>query len=665
MLIPLSWISEYTKVTMPFPKLATLMSEVGLTIEKWEEKDEDIVFDTEVTPNRSDWLSVIGTAREIAAATNEAFDYKEVVVPLKGKPTTLPITVRNNFQVCPRICTISISGVEVKASPDWLKKRIKQIGLRPINNLVDITNYVLWELGTPIHTFDYDKIVGAEMTVTLTRGGEKFRSLDGLDYTLPPDAIIISDAKRIIDLVPLKGGENTSITSETKNVLMHTIVVDPVITRKTSQALGLRSDASALSERGVDPNSLPKGLHRALSLILELAGGEVASEMIDTKDQEFEPMERRLSHDQLEKVIGVGFEEKTVLSIFKRLELPTRVKNGVYTVSVPTFRPDLQIEEDLIEEVARIYNYNNLPKTLPVGGVPTSKVAYARDFDREYATKQLLTALGYSETFTYSLIDDTKLEALGIDPTKTLRITNPISRDYEYLRPNLLGNLLDSIRANVANFAEVKLFELGKRYLGETLDSVTEEYWLWAGVTGSDFSKAKGEAERVLQSLGVSYKIRPARPSDNHYWFHPGRTAHIESQEGHYLGVIGEVAPTLLAEWKINGRVVGWGINYDLATKLGRKERVYQPVPRYPAITNDISFVTKPHTLVGEIIDLIKQSSPLVSSAELIDTHENTKTLRITYQDKTKNLAEKDVAVVRTKIIANLTKELAITPKDV
>ncbi|MBI3887550.1 hypothetical protein HY310_00595, partial [Candidatus Microgenomates bacterium] len=369
---------------------AARMSEVGLTIEVWHKDGEDIVFDPEVTPNRPDWLSVTGIAREVAAATNSKLKLPNPKEAPKPK-TKLELDYRDNPEICPRTSRILIKGVKVKSSPEWLQKRIKQIGLRPINNLVDITNYVLWMHGIPLHVFDYDKIRGHKMECVLSKGREEFRSLDGIDYQLPKDAIIIKDVGRVIDLLPLKGGENTAVSNNTTNVLLHSIVCDPVITRRTSQALGLRSDSSAVSERGVDPNGTTKACLTALELILELAGGEVASELTETPKNPLPSWKVSIDHQKIEEVLGIKIDPKKVKQIWESLDLKVEKQ---YEVTIPTFRNDIKIEADLIEEVGRIIGYNSFPKTLPASPVPTNPVAYTHDYDFDLNVRNILKGSG-------------------------------------------------------------------------------------------------------------------------------------------------------------------------------------------------------------------------------------------------------------------------------
>ncbi len=649
MLIPLSWLKEYVDIKTPFPKLAERLSEVGLTVEKWEEKDDDLIFDPEITPNRPDWMSVYGIAREVAATTGAKLKDPTPKIEIKKPKNSLSITVKPNYDLVPRKTSVIIKNVKVKPSPEWLQKRIKQVGLRPINNLVDITNYVLWIYGSLLHVFDYDKIRGHQMIIEQAKGGEEFRSLDGLNYKLPKDAVIIKDVGRVIDLLPIKGGENTAASNSTKNVLLHSVVVDPVLTRRTSQALNLRSDSSTIAERGLDPNGTIRAVTHALALILELAGGEVASDISDLKAFEFKPWTVEMSHQKLEKVLGIAITPAQVKKILEGLELKVE---GQYKVTIPTWRNDLHIEEDIIEEVGRIHGYNNFPKTLPVSAVPTTTVAYARDFDFEHQIKQTLKGAGYSEIYTYSLVSEDQLVKLAIDPTKVLRVDNSISRDYEYLRPLLLGSLLEAIKLNLPNFPEIKLFELGKVYKGESVDQAKEQTFLSCMLSGEKFLEAKGACELLLNELGLTADFSFAEPGKIP-GSHPGRSATIKIGKEE-IGFIGEVHPTILARFGIKTHVTGWFLNYQKLESLAITDKIYQPVPKYPAIVEDLSLVIPTKALYGDVVAAIKKTSNLITSIDLVDTHETSKTLRLTYLDRSKNLTDKDVSEIRQKILNHL-----------
>lgn len=662
MLIPLSWLKEYVDIKMPFPELALKMSSAGLTIEKWEEKDGDIIFDPEVTPNRPDWLSVYGIAREISAVTGaklKPIPENLQTAKLQTRGQKLPIIIKPNYDIVPRIATVIIKGVKVKSSPDWLQKRIKQIGLRPINNLVDITNFVLWTYGSLLHSFDYDRIRGHQMVVDLSKGGEDFRSLDGINYKLPKNSIIIKDVGRIIDLLPLKGGENTATFTDTKNILLHSVVVDPILTRRTSQSLGLRSDSSAIAEKGLDPNGAIIALNFALKLILDLAGGEIASDLLDSKEKEFESWTVELRHEKLEKVLGIPIDSKNVMSIFERLELTPKSSNGTYSVEIPTFRPDLKIEEDLIEEIGRIIGYNNFPKTLPASPMPTHKVAFAKDYDFETRVKQVLISAGLAEIYTYSLVSESDLKQQEIDPAKNLRIKNPISRDYEYLRPTLLGNLLKAVKQNLPNFQNIKLFELGKVYKGENLNKFSEEYALTGVSSGEKFYETKGLVEKLLSDLNIPFDIEASEV--NSPLMHAGRSAQVKSGK-ETIGFVGELNPGLLIKYGIKEHITAWSLNFDSIEKLARPGVKFHPIPKYPAVFEDVTIIIPETVTFRDVVHAIKDTSRLIENIAIVDTHEDNKTLRLTYQDSSKNLTEKEVSEVRGKFLKKL-KELGVKEK--
>ena len=425
MLAPISWLKEFVEIKNSMKELMWKMTEAGLTCEAYKtirlassaynKSGDEIVLDFEVTPNRPDWMSIVGIAREISAIFDTKFKEPDSKVSIPTIKNPLEIKIVPNYKIVPRVTSVIIRNVSVKASPPWMQKKLRQVGLRPINNLVDITNYVLWLYGNSLHVFDYDKIKDKRMSVEEAKGGEAFRSLDGLEYTLPKGAIIIKDKDRVIDLIPLKGGENTAVSDKTKNVLLHSIICNPIAVRRVSQTLGLRSDSSAIAERGMDPRGTIKALEHALSLILELAGGEVASEIFDHKEKEFIPWTLELGLKNLEKVLGINVPKKEVLDILTRLRLSPKLRRDRVECTVPTYRGDLKLEEDLIEAVARIHGYNAFPKTLPIGQVPTKLIPYYKDYRIDERVKHLLIAAGYSEVYTYSLVSEKDLNLIGIN----------------------------------------------------------------------------------------------------------------------------------------------------------------------------------------------------------------------------------------------------------
>lgn len=618
MIAPLSWLKQYININLKPEKLGEKLTEVGLGCEKITKTQDDVIFELEITPNRPDWLSIIGVAREIAAVENKKINYPKLKTNLKPKKETklLPLKIYPNFTITPRLSGIIINNITVKESPEWLKNRLESIGQRSINNIVDITNYVMWELGNPLHSFDYHKIKDNKMWIKQSKGGEKFESVDDVTYHLPKDAITYEDTEKIFDLVGIKGGKNSGTYPDTKAVFIAVEVDDPVLIRKASQSLGLRSDASAIFERGVNKGGTIDTLKRTVDLILETAGGEIASELIDLKEQDFKPWKLNLRLNRLEKIIGIKIPEKEVLSLLDRLNLdPKLLKEKIIQCTIPTYRNDLQIEEDLIEEVARLYGYNNFPKTMPEESIPTEQIPYFKNYKLDEKIKNILTSCGFNEIYTYSLISEKDLENSKINSDRILRIDNPVSREFEYLRPTLKCNLLKAFKLNLSNFQKINLFELGKVYLGQNLDETKEAYFLSGISNEKNYQQIKGLLEFLFKKLAI--KEDPTK----------------------FIEVLDN---TIFFEFDIT--------NYLSSLIPAAK---FIPLPKYPSIVEDMSIIA-PKISYEKITSLIKEQSKLIIDVKLLDVYENKKTFRITYQDINKNLTNDEISIIREKIINKL-----------
>src|SRR3990167_4621324 len=331
MIVPLSWLKEYVDITLTPKELGEKLTEVGLGCEKIIKTKDDVIFELEITPNRPDCLSIIGVAREIAAIENKKIKFPQLPNILKTQKP-LPLIVKTDSKINPRFTGIIISGIKVGESPKWLKEKLEKMNQRPINNIVDITNYVMLELGNPIHAFDYDKIKGATMIVSQTKGGEKFESVDKVSYHLPKDAVVISDKEKIIDLCGIKGGRNSGTYESTKTIFIRVPVEIPNLIRRTSLSLGLRSDASSIFERGVNTGGTIDALKRCADLVLQLAGGEIASNLYDIKNQDFKPWKLKLRKERLNKILGIEIPMKKTLEILESLNLsPISTKDTIET----------------------------------------------------------------------------------------------------------------------------------------------------------------------------------------------------------------------------------------------------------------------------------------------------------------------------------------------
>jgi len=645
MLVPISWLKDYIEIKLPLKDLMWRLTEIGLTSEKLEKINGEEVLDIEVTANRPDWMSILGVAYEIAAIQGDKVKEPQIKKLAKSKKT-FEIKVKNNFQAIERWSAIIISGIEIKPSPEWLQKRILSVGLRPINNVVDITNFVMFEMGMPMHAFDYDEIKGHEMTFMLSQGGEEFTSVDELPYKLPKDAIIIKDKERIIDLAGIKGGLNSGIKANTKNILLHSTINNPVLIRRTSIALGLRSDASAIYERGPDKGGTIKAIKRATNLILETAGGEVASDLIDLKQKEFKPYPLDLNLKRLNEVLGVEIKKEKVIKILSSLNLNPKAKGEKITCIIPTKRSDLKIEEDLIEEVARIYGYNNFPLTLPEGKVKEEKIAYFKDDKIEKRLREIMIASGYSETMNYSLISEKIIKDSLSDPEKHIKIKNPVSLDYQYLRSSLIPSLILAAKLNTDK--TVKLFEIDKVF-------PDEKYKVSAIGKGIEFREFKGAIDLILEKLGIE-NYETIFEVENQI-FHPAKSGTIKVKESN-IGYFGEINPQVRENFAV--KEILWAFELDLeALKNSSKIRTFFPVSSYPPQIEDLTFVFPPKTKIGEVIESIRKTSDLIRNVELKDIYQDAFTFRITYQSNKKTLNDAEIASLREKIIEEIKKKYA------
>lgn len=630
MLAPLSWLKDYVDITLPPKELGDRLTEIGLGTEKIIKAEKDVIFEFEITPNRPDLLSIIGIAREIAAIEEKKVKYPHLSQAVGGQSKskkTLPLEIKTDSKINPRFTGIIIDNITVKESPEWLKERLIKINQRPINNIVDITNYVMFELGNPIHAFDYNKIKGRVMNVRLSKGGESFTSVDGVTYCLPKDAVVIYDGEKIIDLCGIKGGQNSGTFEDTKTIFLRVPVELSNLTRRTSQYLGLRSEASSIFERGVNAGGTVEALKRCVDLILELAGGEIASPLYDIKASSFSPWKLKLSKERLDKILGISIEEKKVLKILGDLNLsPKKISKDIIETTIPTHRNDLKIEEDLIEEVARLYGYNNFPKTQPAGQIPITKAPYFKDYLIDERVKNFLISAGFTEINSYSLISEQDLISQEINPQKSLRVDNPVSREFEYLRPTLKINLRKALRQNASNFENVSLFELGKTYQGKTLDESKEEYCL-SGISNSKkYLEVKGILEELFIKLGTKED-----PSD-------------------FIDILNEG--------------VIFEINYSNILEEYNSYKIYSPIPKYPPVVEDLALVIDKKVKIGEVISEIKKQSPEIKEVSLLDQFENTITFHFIYQSDKGNLTKEAVAKIRERILKAVSAKFNAKLKD-
>ena len=616
------------------------MTEAGLTCESYKKIGSETILDVEITANRPDWMSIIGVAREVAAIQGLKLKKgKEINLPKKS--ANFPLDLVPNFNLFERWTGIVIKDVKIKASPKWIQERIKLMGHSPINNVIDITNYVMYELGIPMHAFDYDDIFGQIMTPELAKGGEDFTSVDNLNYKLPKDAIIIRDAERIIDLAGIKGGLNSGIKDTTKNIFLHVTINNPVLVRRASQTLGLRSEASAIYERGPDKGGVTDSIKRAVSLVLESAEGEIASELMDLKKEKFEPRKLTLTFDRLDQILGITIDTKEVLQILTRLNLTPKKSGETVDCTIPTYRADLKIEEDLIEEVARIYGYNKFPKTLPVGQVTATKIPYHFDDGFILNLKNLMASSGFSEVMTLSLVSSQALDMFEIKKENCVKITNPVSIDYEYLRPTLIPGLIMGAKINTED--QVRLFEIDKIYPNES--------YKISGITkGVLFREFKGIIDLVFEKLNIK-ETEIGFDSDKPY-FHSSKAGVIKIGSD-IIGEFGEFSPKVLSEFKIKENIFSFELDVALLQKH-EHTRKFKLVPENPPQVEDITLTFPQKTRIGDVLALITNHHSLITKTELKDIFKDSYTFRIWYQDPKKTLTNQEVEEIRKSILQKI-----------
>jgi len=654
MLIPISWLKEFTSISSKLPNLMWKMTEVGITTESYNKVNGEIVLDIEVTPNRPDLLSIIGVAREVSVIENSRLKLP-TLNDIKKSRKDLPIEVKVDKKLTGRYSGITVAGVSVKPSPKIIQDRLKLMGLRPINNLVDITNYVMIEMGMPIHAFDYDKFEANTLSLELARGGEEFTSVDGITYKLPKNALIIKDVDRVIDLAGIKGGKNTGISSDTKNIFIHVPIYDPILIRKNSQEMKLSSDASYIYERGPDLGGTINALKRTLDLVLKYAGGEVASEIIDYKSKDYTPRDLSLSIAKLERVMGIKLELSEIKDILQSLNLSPTITKDEIACKIPTYRNDINIEEDLIEEVARVYGYNKFTTTLPRGSVSKETIPYYYDRSSELFLKNYMQGAGYYETNTLALTSEENIKKSGLNLDNHIKIANPVSLEYEFMRTSLIPRLLEAVKIN-ADESNLKFFEYNNVYFGP-LDKSKEPHALSAIIKGGDYTEIKGVVDALLDKLNISsYSIKPTAAKRG-LW-HPKRSGVLEIGKD-ILGTVGELSPIVLQNNDI--KIILFAFELDVSTLIKHSKLSEFTIPqKYPAQIEDITLTVPKGVEIGKLISSIKSAGKVVGKVKLVDIFNDSYTFRLWYQHSKKTLKDSEVKKVRKNILKSIKNKYGV-----
>jgi phenylalanyl-tRNA synthetase beta chain len=655
-LIPYTWLLEHLDTKATPEKLQECLSLCGPSVERIDSVNGEPVFDVEITTNRVDSMSVRGIAREAAAILPE-FDIKAklktLTTPKVSSQLELGIRIKNNPQLCRRILAVKLENLKIKPSPGWLQKRLTQVGQRPLNNTIDITNYVMWELGHPIHVFDFDRLKEKTIIVREAKKGEKLITLDNKTYTLNGGEVIFDDGTgNIIDLPGIMGTKNTVVTQKTKNILLWTESIDARKIRDASMGLAIRSQAAILNEKNVDPELAMPAILRAIELYKQEAQAQISSKIVDIYPEKPKTTSIKLPQKKLTTYLGLTVPTQKVKRILSALgckvEINQTKKETLYQITPPTWRTeDLQIPHDLIEEIARIYGYHNLPSKLMAGKIPTKTQGIT--FHLEDSIKANLADWQLTEVYTYSLV---KKELANLSEYKLnnhLKLSNPLTEDHVFLRRSILPSHLEVIKNNPQK-EKVRIFELANVYHPKKGSQLPQEKQQLAITLTQDFFKAKALVEMLLKKLRVEYQFLPKNGIPK--MLHPDRSAIIVAGNK-IIGKIGEIKPSILRSSELKPPVTSVVFNTKNLLK-SRTSLTYQPVPKHPPLVEDLTFVLADKTYVGELIEEITNLSRLIESVELKEVYQKNSTFTIIYRHPSRSLTDKDISPIRKKIKKHL-----------
>lgn len=641
-------------------------------------KLHDTVFDIGITPNRSDCLSMVGIAREAAAITGRRFRYPEIKFAENEQDIAALTSVDIlDPDLCPRYTARMIRNVKIGPSPAWMRMRLEAIGLRAINNVVDITNFVMMELGQPLHAFDFRYLEEGRIVVRRAKEGEEFVSLDGKTRMLAGDALMICDGVKPVAVAGVMGGLNSEVQDDTETVLLESAYFSPSSIRRTSKRLGMGTDASYRFERGIDPEGVIRALDRAAQLMAELAGGVVVRGRIDQYPLKIKSAENiELRPERIKAVLGASVDDADIEKILKLLGMTVVKRGQAFSVTPPTYRVDISTETDLIEEIARLHGYGRIPETLPEVKVQPQKDPRQHALSR---SKEILTSCGYTEVINYSFTTPLSVDALGIDEKderrKFIKIVNPLSEDQSVMRTTLIYGLLDNLRKNLnVGNAGMRIFEKGRVFIArEDAGLPLEKDKICGLISGSrfaglwntkgesvDFYDVKGSIEKLLEGLrieGISYIAFAEEP-----FLHPGRACRVV-KGGQQIGYIGEVHPDVLNRMDIKVKALVFEMDFDELVSGLQGKVVFKDIPRFPPSFRDASLLMEKSQEAEQIFNLAKgEHQELLEKIEIFDVYmgknipENTKSiaLRFTYRSSEKTLTDDDVNHVHTRLVKKI-----------
>jgi phenylalanyl-tRNA synthetase beta chain len=641
---------------------------VGLDIKELIGLDGGVI-DFEITSNRSDCYGVYGIARETAATFGvplkrlETF-YKDGVDDINNH---LKVDIQDNL--CRRYIAKMVKNVKIQESPDWMQEKLLEAGVRPINNIVDITNYIMIELGQPMHAFDYRYVGGKKIIVRLARGDEKFVTLDRVERKLNSSMLVIADADKSVAIAGVMGGENSEIKEDTSTVIFEFANFNGPNIRLTSKKLGLRTDASGKFEKDLDPELAELALNRACFLVEQLGAGEIVGGIIDVYKEPQEKTVLTVSAPWISKFLGIEVSTERTKEILESLEMQVNVhENDILNITVPSFRQDIRIKEDIAEEVCRIYGYDKIPP-INIKGEAVEAIK-TKEQKLTGAVKEVMTASGLYESITYSFVSPRVFNNINLPEEhklrKTVVVSNPLGEDFSIMRTTIIPSMLDCLGKNYAkDNKEVRLFEVAKAYIPVDAVLPDEREMLSVGMYGEvDFYTLKGVIENLLVKLGIE-KAEFVADTENPS-FHPGRCAKLLVRKKE-AGILGEIHPDVAHNYGMDNRVYIAEIDLYTLYEASKLERKYKVLPKFPAVSRDLAMLVKDEITVGEIENIIgRAGKELLESVKLFDVYkgkqveEGLKSVAysLVYRNNNKTLTDDEVNVVHDKIVKALTEKL-------
>jgi phenylalanyl-tRNA synthetase beta chain len=637
--------------------------------------EPDFVFEINVTPNRPDCLGIIGVAREVGLITGTPLRRPKI----KLKESAAAIDKLAKVQIkdpsgCPRYAARLVQNLKIKPSPQWLVKRLRAVGLRSISNIVDVSNYVMLETGQPIHAFDFELLEKSKIVVQCASAGEMFQTLDEKEHILQANDLMICDGERAVALAGVMGGLNSEVSSNTRHVLIECAYFDPLTIRRTAKRLGIASEAARRFERGTDPNNIPFVINRAAQLMQEVAGGEIARGIVDAYPKPVAPVKIEFRPKRAHHVLGMKISNKKTAAILEQLECKVATKGSAWKITAPTFRPDLTREVDLIEEISRVYGFNEVP----------AKTRFEISFSNELnpqeevleKLRQALTGLGVDEALTYSLMARPRAEKFLDGNRQILALLNPLSEDLSVMRPYVMATLLSALAYNLnRKNSDTWLFEIGSTFWRESDKPLCEERRLGAVLSGNveplswiSASRQLGiyDIRGFLNEIGERLRLPSFEfmPLQDHPFLKNGWQINCQSR---VLGLAGELSSDLLKSYEIEISAFAFELNVESLSTLIDRERTAKPVPRYPAIERDIAIITARNSPAEKALAVIKDSAgDFLESVRLFDLYtgkqiagdKKSMAFAMVFRAPDRSLRDEEVDAWQRQIVRNLEQKV-------